>query len=64
VSSEGRERRGESVIEVKKIDVNVNSTGILGIYGRNGAIDGKQAFLGVFSVRPGWSKRAVLSDMD
>ncbi len=26
-------------------------------------LDGKQAFLGVFSGRPGWSKRAVLSDM-
>ena len=33
VSGEGRARRGLSVIVVKKIDVNVNSTGILGIYG-------------------------------
>ena len=30
---EGRARRGESVIVVKKIDVNVNAIGILGIYG-------------------------------
>jgi len=30
-------RRRLSVIVVKKIDVNVNSTGILGIYGQIGA---------------------------
>ena len=36
VSGEGRARRGEPVIMAKKIDVNVNSTGILGIYGQNG----------------------------
>ena len=34
---EGRARRRLSVIVVKKIDVNVNSTGILGIYGQIGA---------------------------
>ena len=34
---EGRARRGLSVIVVKKIDVNVNSTGTLGIYGQIGA---------------------------
>ena len=39
VSGEGRARRGLSVIVVKKIDVNVNSTGVLGIYGQNGAND-------------------------
>jgi hypothetical protein len=33
VSGEGRARRGLSVIMVKKIDVNVNSTGVLGING-------------------------------
>ena len=27
-------------------------------------LDGKQAFSGAFSGRPGWSKRAVLSDME
>jgi len=36
VSGEGRARRGLSVIAVKKIDVNVNSTGVLGIYGQTG----------------------------
>ena len=36
MSGEGRERRGESVIVVKKIDVNVTVIGILGIYGGNG----------------------------
>ena len=36
---EGRARRKEPVIVVKKIDVNVNSTGILGIYGQIGAND-------------------------
>jgi len=30
-------RRRLSVIMAQKIDVNVNSTGILGIYGQNGA---------------------------
>ncbi len=30
-------RRGEPVIVVKKIDVHVNSTGVLGIYGQIGA---------------------------
>lgn len=37
MSGEGRERRRESVIVVKKIDVNVNAIGILGIYGYIGA---------------------------
>jgi len=67
VSGEGRARRGLSVIVVKKIDVNVNSTGVLGIYGQIGAnnrSDGKQAVLGVFSGRPGWSKGPFLSDME
>lgn len=36
VSGRGRARRGLSVIMVKKIDVNVNSTGALGINGQNG----------------------------
>ncbi len=36
VSGEGRARRGLSVIVVKKIGVNVNSTGVLGIYGQTG----------------------------
>ena len=36
MSGEGRARRGLSVIMVKKIDVTVNSTGILGIYGQIG----------------------------
>ena len=30
----GRARRGLSVIMAQKIDVNVNSTGVLGIYGQ------------------------------
>ena len=68
MSGEGRARRRLSVIVVKKIDVNVNSTGILGIYGQDwrkqSFPDGKQAFSGAFSGRPGWSKRAFLSDMD
>ena len=37
MSGEGRARRGVSVIMAQKIGVNVNSTGILGIYGQNGA---------------------------
>lgn len=36
MSGEGRARRGLSVIMAQKIDVNVNSTGVLGIYGQNG----------------------------
>jgi len=68
VSGGGRARRGLSVIVAQKIHVNVNSTGILGIYWsdwrKQSFLDGKQAFLGVSCGRLGWSKRAFLSDMD
>ena len=37
MSGEGRARRGLSVIIAQKIDVNVNSMGIFGIYGQIGA---------------------------
>ena len=36
VSGEGRARRWLSVIMTQKNDVNVNSTGVLGINGQNG----------------------------
>ena len=36
VSGEGRARRWESVIVVKKIDVHVNAIGLLGINGQIG----------------------------
>jgi len=62
VSGEGRARRRLSVIMVKKIDVNVNSTGVLGIYGQNGENNRSQTanrrFLGCSAgVRDGQKKR-------
>ena len=48
VSGEGRARRGLSVIVVKKIDVNVNSTGVLGIYVRLAQTIGPRRQTGVF----------------